>query len=193
MKKKILIVVSITAILLIAIIVFSVINTLLNDGYAFCGDVWESSPERALQKAAEQDSETMQTLIPKIIFEKATLDDILVMTFLSENDTLVTVTFVSNENDLYSVYGWTEEADLDNPSEFVINGHQDQFILFPYQKHNNIVFGWCYTTAQFTVNGSSPIRKTFSFDVQGKTYSIDFWTVNGNILDDNISIDYFPN
>ena len=116
-----------------------------------------------------------------------------ISSFLSQSDTLVTVTFVSNENDLYSVSGWTEESDLDHPSEFLMNGHPDQFILFPYQKHNNIVFGWCYTAAQFTVNGISPMRKTFSFDVKGKTYSIDFWTVNGHILDDDISIEYFPN
>lgn len=191
-EKKLLIVVSIVAILLIAIIVFSVIKTLLNDGYAYSGNVWESSPERALEKAAEQDSETMQTLTPQIIFDKTTLDDIVLMTFLSENDTLVTVTFVSNENDYYSVYGWTEEYDLAQPSEFLLDGSPNQFILFPYQKHNNVVFGWCYSTAQFTVNGISPTRKTFNFDLHGTMYSIDFWTVDGQISDDNIFIEYFP-
>ncbi len=190
--KKVRIIVLVAAILFIAIIVFSVIKTLLNDGYAYYGDVWEPSPERALQKAAEQDSETMQALTPQIIFEKTTLDDIVLMTFLSKNDTLVTVTFISNENEKYSVSGWTEEYDLDQPSEFLIDGNPNQFILFPYQRHNNIVFGWCYSTAQFTVNGISPTRKTFSFDLQGKTYSIDFWTVNGNSSNDDIFIEYFP-
>ena len=164
---------------------------MLNNGYAFYGDVWALSPEKALKKAAEQDHETMQTLTPKIMLKHSNFDDIVVMTFLSKNDTLVTVTFVSNEDNLYSVSGWTEEWDLDNPSEFLINGDPNQFILFPYQKHNNVVYGWCYTNAQFSVNGISPARETFSFDVGEKTYSIDFWMVDEYISDEDISIQYF--
>ncbi len=189
-EKKLLIVVSIISILLISLVVFAVIKTLLNDGYAFYGDVWEDTPEKALQKAAEQDSETMQTLTSQIIFEKTTLDDIVLMTFLSKNDTLVTVTFVTNEKEQYSVSGWTVEYDLAHPSEFLIDGNPNQFILFPYQKHGNIVLGWCYSTARFTVNGVYPERKTFSFDIQGTTYSIDFWNIE--ILDDSVSMEYLP-
>ncbi len=157
-------------------------------GYAYYGDVWEDTPEKALQKASDRDLETLQILTPKIIFEKTTLDDIVLMMFLSKNDSLVIVTFVTNEKEQYSVYGWTEECDLDHPSEFLMDGNSDQFILFPYTKYNNTVVGWCYSTARFTVNGVSPERKTFVFDVQGTTYSIDFWTVES--LDDSISIEY---
>ena len=148
----------VVAILLVVIVAFFAVKALLNDGYAFWGDVWETSPEKALQKAAEQDLNTMQTLTPKIIFEKTTFDDIVLMTFLSQNETLVTVTFASNANDLYSVSGWTEEYDLAHPSEFLMDGNPDQWILFPYRRHDNTVFGWCYSTAQFTVNGISPTR-----------------------------------
>lgn len=189
MKKKAMVFL-VVAILLVVIVAFFAVKALLNDGYAFWGDVWETSPEKALQKAAEQDLNTMQTLTPKIIFEKTTFDDIVLMTFLSQDETLVTVTFASNANDLYSVSGWTEEYDLAHPSEFLMDGNPDQWILFPYRRHDNTVFGWCYSTAQFTVNGISPTRKTFNFDLQGMTYSIDFWTVSGQNSGDHISIEY---
>lgn len=183
-------IVLIIAILIVATMIFFVVKSVLNDGYAFCGDVWETSPEKALQKAAEQDLDTMQTLTPQIIFEKTTLDSIVLMTFLSENETLVTVTFVSDADGRFSVSGWTEEYDLAHPSEFLMDGNPDQFILFPYKKYDNLVLGWCYSTAQFMVNGISPTRKTFNFDLQGTTYSIDFWTVNVQNSDDDISIKY---
>ena len=192
-KKKILIVVSVIAIIIIATIAFDVIKSLSEEGYAYYGDVWEPSPERALQKAAEQDSRTMKTLTPKIHFKKNVVDDIVSMTFLSQCDTLVTVTFVSNEDSLYSVYGWTEEYNLDNPTEFLLNGEPTQFILFPYENYNNKVFGWCYSTAKFTVDGATPTRETFSFSVNGKAYSIDFWMIEGYTSNGDATIEYLPN
>ena len=190
MKKKLLIVVSVVAILFIAIIVSSVIKSLLNDGYAYYGDVWASSPEIALQKSADQDSQTMKTLTPKTTFKKIVIDDILLMTFLSESDTLVTVTFVTNEDEQYSVSGWTEEYDLDHPTEFLLSGESDQFILFPYQEHGDTVLGWCYSFAKFTVNGITPTRETFSFSEHGKTYSVDFWMIEGHVIDGDVDIEY---
>lgn len=192
-KKKILIVVLVIAIAIIAIIAFHVIKSISDEGYAYYGDVWETSPERALQKAADRDLQTKGTLTPKIHFKKIIVDDIVSMTFLSESDTLVTVTFVSNEDGLYSVYGWTEEYDLDDPTEFLINGESTQFILFPYEKHNNTVFGWCYTTAKFTVDGATPARETFSFSANEKTYSIDFWMIEGHTSNGDATIEYLPN
>lgn len=169
------------------------IKTLLNNGYAYYGDVWASSPETALQKAADQDSQTMGTLTPKITFKQTVIDDILLMTFLSEADTLVTVTFVSNEDGQYSVSGWTEEYDLAHPTEFLLNGDPDQFILFPYQEHSNTILGWCYSSARFTVDGITPTRETFSFSVQGKTYSVDCWMIEERTSDGDIAIEYIPN
>jgi len=190
--KKIVIVVSVIAII-IAAIAFACYKTLINDGYAYYGDVWEPSPERALQKEAERDSQTMETLTPKIHFKKFVVDDMVSMTFLSESDTLVTVTFVSNEDGLYSVYGWTEEYDLDDPKEFLLNGEPSQFILFPYEEHNNTVFGWCYSTAKFTVDGATPTRETFKFSANGKTYSIDFWMIEEHTSNGDAAIEYLPN
>ena len=192
-NKKILIVVSVIATAIIAIIAFNVIKSLSDNGYAYYGDVWEISPERALQKAADRDLQTQATLTPKIHFKKIIVDDIVSMTFLSESDTLVTVTFVSNEDGLYSVYGWTEEYDLDNPGAFLINGESNQFILFPYKEHNNTVWGWCYTTAKFTVDGVTPTRETFSFSANEKTYSIDFWMIEGHTSNGDPTIEYLPN
>ena len=190
MKKKSLIVVSIISILLISIMVFTVIKDLLNKGYAYYGDGWQYSPEEALKIAADQDLETMQTLTPQIIFKTTTFDDIVLMTFLSKGDTLVSVTFVSNEKGQYHVRGWTEEYDLAHPSEFLIDGDPDQFILFPYKKHDNVVLGWCYSTARFTVNGISPERETFHFDAGGKAYSIDFWMIDEYVSNEDVSIQY---
>ena len=53
MKKKEMVFL-VVAILLVVIVAFFAVKALLNDGYAFWGDVWETSPEKALQKAAER-------------------------------------------------------------------------------------------------------------------------------------------
>ena len=189
-KKKILIVVSVIAIAIIAIFAFHVIKSLSDEGYAYYGDVWETSPERALQKAADRDLQTKGTLTPKIHFKKIIVDDIVSMTFLSESDTLVTVTFVSNEDGLYSVYGYTEEVFLDEPTEFLLNGDPDQFILFPYDQYNNTVWGWCYSNAKFKINGNIPKRETFEFAFQEKKWSIDFWWIDDMPPDTDIRIEY---
>ena len=190
MKKKSLIVVSVVALIFIAIIAFFVIKRLLTDGFAYYGDVWASSPEIALQKAAEQDSQTVETLTPQITFNQTAIDNVLLMTFLSEANTLVTVTFVSNEDGQYSVSGWTEECDLDHPTEFLLNGDLDQFILFPYQEYGTTVLGWCYSSARFTVNGIAPTRETFSFSVQGETYSVDYWMIEEHVSNGAVDIEY---
>ena len=96
MKKKSLIVVLVVALIFIAIIAFFVIKSLLTDGYAYYGNVWASSPEIALQKAADQDSQTMETLTPQITFNQTVIDNVLLMSFLSEADTLETKVTVTN-------------------------------------------------------------------------------------------------
>ena len=188
--KKVILLISIIVVFFVGDIFINVIKDVSDDGYAYYGNVWQDTPEKALLKAAEQDSETILTLTPKTIFETTTIDDIVLMTFLSKNDTLVTVDFVSNENQQYSVHSWTEECDLDFPSEFLMTGVPNQFMLFPYKNYGTKVCGWCYSTAQFTVNGISPTRRTFKFKAQGKGRSIDFWIIGDFIATNDVSIDY---
>lgn len=102
MKKRT--VITMLAILFAALAVCVVAKDLLSGGRAYYGDAWQPTPEKALQQAADRDSESMQTLTPKIRFKEIAIDDIVVMTFLSKNDTLVTVTIVSNEKDQMMIY-----------------------------------------------------------------------------------------
>ncbi len=190
MKKKVLLTISIILVIIVITVSIIVTKDLLNDGYAYYGDVWQDTPEKALIKSADMSSETMQTLTPELVLETRIVDDIVLMTFLSKSDTLVTASFVTNKNGQYCVEGWTEEIDLDNPTEFLMTGAPNQLILFPYYIHNTSIYGWCYSSAQFTINNVSPSRKSFTFEAQEKKRTIDFWIISDCSTIENVSINY---
>lgn len=193
MKKIFIIVISLIPMLLMCFFVANVIQDLQRDGYSYSGDTWEPTLEKALEREADLDCETLQTLTPKIVFDTTYFEDVTLMTFLSKGETLVSVAFVSNEEGEYHVYGWTEEWDWDSPSEFLLNGEEEQLILIPYKQHDNVLLGWCYSNVQFTVNGIVPTRKTFEFEAQGKERSIDYWMISEFDPDDEVSIEYLNN
>lgn len=193
MKKIFIIVISLIPMLLVCFFVANVIQDLQRDGYAYYGDVWQPTLEKALEKEADDTSETMQILTPKIVFDTTYFEDVTLMTFLSKGETLVSVAFVSNEDGEYCVYGWTEEWNWDSPSEFLLNGDEEQLILIPYEQHDNVLLGWCYSNVQFTVNGIVPTRKTFEFEAQGKERSIDYWMISEFDPNEEVSIEYLNN
>lgn len=195
MNKKILFFIILFCIIII--IGITVLFDLFNEGYAHYGDVWQDTPEKALMKEADLTTETLQTLTPKTILHTVYIADIAEMTFVSIGDTLVTVTFVMNEKGQYSVYGYTEEIWLDSPTMFLLNGdpeqldfESEQFVMFPYNQHKTTAWGWCYTGHSFTVNGIIPSKKTYIFDCQGKTWSIDYWRIDNVSPEADIQIDY---
>ena len=193
MNKKILIIVFAVIFIGVAITIYD----LINNGYSYSGDFWQDTPEEALMKEADLSLDTMHTLTPKKILYTVRIEDRLKMALVSIDDTLVNVTFVTNEKGQYSVYGYSEEVLLDSPSMFLMNGDPEQlnfdsekFVLFPYVSYNTTVYGWCYSGYSFTVNGKIPTKETYTFDCQGKTWSIDYWQVEGIGEDEDVTIEY---
>ena len=193
MNKKILIII---VVCLIVIFGSKVVYDLFDKGYSDFGDFWPT-PEKALMHRADSTLETLQTLTPKTMLNTVYIDDIVRMTFVSDSDTLVTVGFVTNEKGQYSVWGYTEEVCLESPAMFLMNGDpkqldfdSDQFILFPYNQHNNAVWGWCYSGYSFTVNGITPTKETYVFDCQGKTWSIDYCYIDNFPIETDVIIEY---
>ncbi len=175
--------------LIISILCFSSCS-LFEDGYLYVGDGWQDTPEKALTQAADDTMETEQMLTVVHLLDTRYIDDIAIMTFVSKGDTLVTATFVTNEKGQYHYHGCTEETLLNDPTEFVLNGNNEQFILFPYQQHNSTVFGWSYSTSLFTVNGRIPNKETHTFTCQDKEWSLDFWWLDDVPSNTEISIEY---
>lgn len=136
-------------ILIISIFCFNSCS-LFEDGYLYVGDGWQDTPEKALELEADNTAETEQMLTIASLLDTRHIDDIAIMTFVSKGDTLVTATFVTNEEGQYHYHGCTEEVSLENPTSFVLNGNDEQFILFPYQQYNPKVFGWSYSTQRST-------------------------------------------
>ena len=196
-KKVLLILITTVCVVCIGIFLVDAIMKLMNDGYAHYGDTWQDTPEKALKKHADYTVETLQTLTPQTVLCTKCIDDIVEMTFVSVGDTLVTVTFVTNDKGQYSVYGYTEELGLDDPGWFVLTGdprqfdfNAEQFILVPYDSYNTTVWGWCYTECSFTVNGVNPFRETYVFDCQGKTWSLDYWWIVDVPSESEVTIEY---
>ncbi len=187
MKKAFIFVIVLAIIVAIGV---TVVRDLLNDGYAYYGDVWQDTPEKALAKEADMTAETLQTLTPKTILQTKRIDDIVEMTFVSIGDTLVSVTFVTNDKGQYCVYGYTEEVWLDDPRSFLMNGDPEQIIMSGYDHYNTTVFGWCYSSASFTVNGMVPSTQTYEFECQSKTWSINYWWIDDVPQDTEVSIEY---
>ncbi len=172
---------------------------LFTDGYAHSGDTWQDTPEKALEQRANslRPDETPGVLTPEIMLNKVYIDDIVEMSFVSNNDSLVTVTFVTNDKGQYSVFGYSEEEWLDSPTMFLMNGDPKQldfdsyeFIPFPCGQYNTTVYGWCYSGYNFTVNGKEPTKETFVFECQGKTWSLDYWQIENIPEDSEIYIEY---
>ena len=181
----------------VVIIGTKIIYDLFDKGYAHYGDAWQDTPERALLQMADDTIDSKQKLTVAHLIEKRDIEDITIMTFVSQGDTLVTVTFVKNGEEQYSVYGSTEEVWLDSPSMFLLNGDPEQFnfdsekfIIFPYKQYNTTVWGWCYSDCSFTVNGITPAKQTYVFDCQGKTWSIDRWQIDNFPTATDVIIEY---
>lgn len=186
MNKKVLLIVA----AILSVFVISTLVILLTNDYLFVGNVWHDTPEKALLQESDNTIDLERSLTVAQLIETRDIEDITIMTFVSQADTLVTVTFVTNEKGQYSFYGYSEENFLDEPTEFLLNGDPNQFILFPYDQYNNTVWGWCYSNTALTVNGTIPTKKNFEFSCQGKNRSIDFWWIDNISPETDIRIEY---
>lgn len=187
MNKKTLLV---TIIVLITIAIWIGVAIFSANDFWYAGGVWYDTPSEALLHEADKDLESKEILSVKTLLNTTKIDDITIMTFVSRNDTLTTVTFVSNDEGLYSVSGYTNELSLDSPTEFVVTGDKDQFILFPYSTYGNTVYGWCYANVEPTVNGLIPTFTPYEFESQESVWHLNFWCISG--IDDinNINVSF---
>ncbi len=175
-----------------------IVWSLATKGYFRSGSDWKDTPEQALADHAEHAMPDQKSILTAVkILDTVHIEDIAEIFFISEDDTLVAATLVTNEKGQYSVWGYTEEILLDFPSMFLMNGDPEQFnfdseqyILFPCQHYNLTVYGWCYSGYSFTVNGKTPTKETYTFDCQGKTWSIDYWQVDNIPEDAEVVIEY---
>ena len=162
----------------VVIIVSAILITVLTSCYFYTGEVWYETLDEALMHEADRDTESKRILSVKTLLCITRIDDVTIMTFVSQNDTLVRVSFVSNEDGLYCVSGYTEEVSLSSPSEFVVTGESNQFILFPYSTYNDTVYGWCYSNVTPSVNGLEPSIETYEFECQGTKWSLRLWHID---------------
>ena len=96
MNKKGLLGVIIFAVL---IVIISSVVTLITKGYLFVGDVWHETVEEALSYAADNPTNDRMTLTVKKLLDQREIGDITEMFFVSENDTLTKVAFVTKCKD----------------------------------------------------------------------------------------------
>ncbi len=173
-KSKILpVVIVILSIIVLGIIGISiVISDLLNDGYAYYGE-WYATPEEAISKGMQGTLLEPRTILDTIYLEGETR-----VVYVSDADEFVLASCVSNEDGEWYCNGSTEEEDLSNPIQFVLNGDDNQMLLFTYfETMNGIgVYGFKYTdTKPLLVNGQEPETKTYTFTMGGREWSIDYW------------------
>ena len=177
-------------ILITIVISIGIVIVSIND-YGFAGDVWQDTPEEALLYEADKDIESKETLSIKTLLSRTEIDDITIMTFVSQIDTLITVTFVTNEDGLYSVYGYTEEVSLISPSEFVVTGDPAQFVLFPYRTYHDTIYGWCYSTVIPSVNGTTPVLESYEFEFQGNKWTLSYWYISDIDDTNNVNVSFY--
>ena len=153
----------------------------------YIGDGWQDTPEKALAIAADSNLENLQRLTPTTILDTFQINDETYMLFVSEGDTLVQASFVTNEKGQYHYQGDTEEISIGDPDTMILNGDSEQFILFNYFKDETRVWGYKYSSVEITVNGIVPQIKSYIFTCDGKEWSVDRWCLD--ITDENVEID----
>ena len=152
----------------------------------YVGEGWQDTPEKALAIAADTDLDSLQRLTPINLLDKFQMNEKAYMLFVSEGDTLVQASFVTNEEGQYHYDGDTEEIAIGDPDTMILNGDSEQFILFDYFKDETHVWGYKYSSVEITVNGTVPQTKTYTFICDGREWSVDRWRLD--VADENVEI-----
>jgi len=170
--------------ILTVVIVFSSCN-----GYLYIGDGWQDTPEKALNVEADNPLEESRLTVANLL-DTWYIDDMAFMFFVSENDTLVKADFVTDKNNRFHYHSSSEEMLLDKPDTFLLNGEQEQFLLFSYSRYGTQVWGYKYSSVEITVNDITPKIKTYTFACQGQEWSIDRWWIEDIEENTKINIQY---
>ena len=156
----------------------------------FVGDGWQATPEKALSVAADATIDTLNTLTPTTVLDTFYIDGMAFMLFVSKGESLVEAEFVTNGKGEYHYLDSIEEVSLDLPDTFVLNGNESQELFTGYFIHGNTAWGYKYSSADITVNGSAPSVKSYTFTAQGKEWRIDRWWIEGVTEESDIITEY---
>ena len=155
----------------------------------YVGNGWQDTPEKALAIAADTNSDNLQRLTPMTILDTFQINDEAYMLFVSKGDTLVQASFATNEEGQYHYEGDTEEIVIGEPDTMILNGDNEQFILFNYFSDGTYAWGYKYSSVEITVNGTLPQTETYTFTSDGKEWSIDRWWFDADDKDADINVE----
>lgn len=191
MRKKVLIViVAVVCVLIVGKVGYDLIY-----GNAFYGEGWQKTPVEALAKEAKNGNPNEADVKTAVsILDTVYSDGNAFLLYVSKANSLVLGTFAQNKDGTkWHLSGWSEETDLNDPYCFILDGTQDQEILFPYRvdQEKRIIFGWKRTdTPTVQVNGVSTNKKTILFEMGNVKGSIDYWWVELAEIPATISLSY---
>lgn len=159
------------------------------DGYLYVGDGWQGTPEKALQASADNPLYREELTVSSLL-DTWYIDDRAYMLFISASDSLIEADFVTDKKGRFHQHAYSEEAMLDKPDTFVLNGEEDQYILSSYSQYGTQVWGYKYSSVSITVNGLTPEIKTYTFTCQGQEWSIDRWWIEQAAETEEVNIEY---
>jgi len=166
------------------------------NGYIYVGDGWQNTPEEALSIARSSSTSNEYGIYSvKQMIDTYYISDMAIMYYVSQNETFVEASFVTNSSGQFHFHGYTEEYNLEEPVSFVLNGDPEQWIMYSYFQVNDegTVFGWKYSTApSVLVNNKETQSKEYNFECNGKSYCLDYWWCD-NIQEEEITISYDTN
>lgn len=172
-KKHIVIIVVVFAVILfIGTSIHSFITRILNGETIYIGNGWQETPEEAVEVSGEKRYKIAKLL--DILY----FDDRAEVLYVSEDGALVEASCVKNEKEQWHLQGVTDDEDLQNPCYFILNGKENQEIMFPYTivESEKLIYGYCYSENNTIVVNKNPVKtKNYVFEVEGKKYSIDYW------------------
>lgn len=155
--------------------------------FVFPDDKWQDTPQKALSICADAPMEEEGVLEIEQLLDIFYFEDTVTMLYISKAKTLVACTFWRNDKGKFALAGYSNEDSLDDPHYFVISDEMDQLIgqvCIPLIDEK-IVYGFKYSSVQVWVNDAPVQAKTYTFNLQGKDWSIDYWWAENVEFDEN--------
>ena len=195
--------------LIVAVIVFSIVSNILQDKPLLFGDMWRDTPEEAFEYAINERNST-DTAEEKNCYKIRNLIDIIKFEntwfylYISESDTFtVTRCAYDPDKDKWAVVKPTVyQYDKDiEPKEYVGSRYDlwecnNITKFYEEGKESALVFAFLETgiTEEFYFNNIKANVRTYTFEENGKTYSIDCFYIDDfpkDIKYKDIELEYF--
>ena len=172
------------------LIVFAIytIYSIMNNGFSFVGGGWQDSPQKALEYKKNNDPliDDIETYEISELVDIIYFDNMAEIIYISKNNMFVACSVVTNEKGKWHFKGITEE-DLSDPHYLVLNGEQNQEILFKHHiSTDSLIAGWKYAEApDILVNGKSTQMKNYKFTINNEEWLLDYWWIDDTEIDRN--------